>query len=71
MRVSYNEVQVICRKAFEGLGFAPGDCDDAADMIARLQQQGLDGIGALKKPWRSCMMRSTGPSKPTMKTPRN
>jgi LDH2 family malate/lactate/ureidoglycolate dehydrogenase len=49
MRVSYNEVQVICRKAFEGLGFAPGDCDDAADMIARLQQQGLDGIGALKK----------------------
>jgi LDH2 family malate/lactate/ureidoglycolate dehydrogenase len=49
MRVSFNEVQVICRKAFEGLGFAPGDCDDAADMIARLQQQGLDGIGALKK----------------------
>jgi LDH2 family malate/lactate/ureidoglycolate dehydrogenase len=49
MRVSFNEVQVISRKAFEGLGFAPGDCDDAADMIARLQQQGLDGIGALKK----------------------
>jgi len=49
MRVSFNEVQVISRKAFEGLGFAPGDCDDAADMIARLQQHGLDGIGALKK----------------------
>ena len=49
MRVSFNEVQVICRKAFEGLGFAPGDCDDAAEMIARLQLQGLDGIGALKK----------------------
>lgn len=49
MRVSFNEVQVISRKAFEGLGFAPGDCDDAADMIACLQQQGLDGIGALKK----------------------
>lgn len=49
MRVSLNEIQVICRKAFEGIGFAPGDCDDAAEMITRLQQQGLDGIGALKK----------------------
>lgn len=49
MRVSLNEIQVICRKAFEGIGFAPGDCDDAAEMIARLQLQGLDGIGALKK----------------------
>ena len=35
MRVSLNEIQVICRKAFEGIGFAPGDCDDAAEMIAR------------------------------------
>lgn len=49
MRVSLNEVQVICRKAFEGIGFATGDCDDAAEMIAWLQLQGLDGIGALKK----------------------
>ena len=49
MRVSLNEIQVICRKAFEGLGFAAGDCADAAEMIARLQLQGLDGIGALKK----------------------
>jgi LDH2 family malate/lactate/ureidoglycolate dehydrogenase len=49
MRVSLNEIQVICRKAFEGIGFAPGDCDDAAEMIAWLQLQGLDGIGALKK----------------------
>ena len=49
MRVSLNEIQVVCRKAFEGIGFAPGDCDDAADMIAWLQVQGLDGIDALKK----------------------
>ncbi|MCU1761085.1 DUF3726 domain-containing protein [Pseudomonas sp. 14P_8.1_Bac3] len=48
MRVSLNEIQVVCRKAFEGIGFAPGDCDDAAEMIAWLQLQGLDGIGALK-----------------------
>jgi LDH2 family malate/lactate/ureidoglycolate dehydrogenase len=49
MRVSLNEIQVICRKAFEGIGFAAGDCDDAAEMIARLQLQGFDGVGALKK----------------------
>lgn len=49
MRVSLNEIQVVCRKAFEGIGFAPGDCDDAAEMIAWLQLHGLDGIGTLKK----------------------
>lgn len=49
MRVSLNEIQVMCRKAFEGMGFAPGDCEDAADMVGWLQRQGLDGIGALEK----------------------
>ncbi|UVJ42398.1 DUF3726 domain-containing protein [Pseudomonas sp. LS1212] len=49
MRVSLNEIQVVCRKAFEGIGFAPGDCDDAAEMIAWLQLHGLDGIGTLEK----------------------
>ncbi|MGH8379455.1 DUF3726 domain-containing protein [Pseudomonas sp.] len=49
MRVSLNEIQVMCRKAFEGMGFAMGDCEDAADMVGWLQLQGLDGIGALEK----------------------
>ncbi|MBA1200703.1 DUF3726 domain-containing protein [Pseudomonas capeferrum] len=49
MRVSLNEIQVMCRKAFEGMGFAAGDCEDAADMVGWLQLQGLDGIGALEK----------------------
>ncbi|AWY38399.1 DUF3726 domain-containing protein [Pseudomonas putida] len=49
MRVSLNEIQVMCRKAFEGMGFAMGDCEDAADMIGWLQLQGLDGVGALDK----------------------
>lgn len=49
MRVSLNEIQVMCRKAFEGMGFAAGDCEDAADMVGWLQQQGLDGMGALEK----------------------
>jgi LDH2 family malate/lactate/ureidoglycolate dehydrogenase len=48
MRVSLNEIQVMCRKAFEGMGFAAGDCEDAADMVGWLQLQGLDGVGALE-----------------------
>ncbi|MFJ4445201.1 DUF3726 domain-containing protein [Pseudomonas sp. NPDC089422] len=47
MRVSLNEIQVMCRKAFEGMGFAPGDCEDAAELVGWLHLQGLDGIGAL------------------------
>ncbi|MDH0303257.1 MULTISPECIES: DUF3726 domain-containing protein [unclassified Pseudomonas] len=49
MRVSLNEIQVMCRKAFEGMGFAAGDCEDAADLVGWLQLQGLDGIGTLAK----------------------
>ncbi len=49
MRVSLNEIQVMCRKAFEGMGFASGDCEDAADLVGWLQLQGLDGVGALEK----------------------
>ena len=49
MRVSLNEIQVMCRKAFEGMGFAAGDCEDAADMVGWLQLQGLDGVAALEK----------------------
>jgi LDH2 family malate/lactate/ureidoglycolate dehydrogenase len=48
MRVSLNEIQVMCRKAFEGMGFAAGDCEDAAEMVGWLQLQGLDGVGALE-----------------------
>ncbi|PYG95927.1 DUF3726 domain-containing protein, partial [Arthrobacter stackebrandtii] len=49
MRVSLNEIQVMCRKAFEGMGFAAGDCEDAAELVGWLQLQGLDGVGALEK----------------------
>lgn len=49
MRVSLSEIQVMCRKAFEGMGFAAGDCEDAADMVGWLQLQGLDGVAALDK----------------------
>lgn len=49
MRVSLNEIQVMCRKAFEGMGFAAGDCEDAAELVGWLQLQGLDGVGTLAK----------------------
>ncbi|MDZ3992683.1 DUF3726 domain-containing protein [Pseudomonas sp. Teo4] len=49
MRISLNEIQVMCRKAFEGMGFAAGDCEDAAELVGWLQLQGLDGIGTLEK----------------------
>lgn len=49
MRVSLNEIQVMCRKAFEGMGFAAGDCEDAADLVGWLHLQGLDGLGTVAK----------------------
>jgi LDH2 family malate/lactate/ureidoglycolate dehydrogenase len=49
MRVSLNEIQVMCRKAFEGMGFAVGDCEDAAELVGWLHLQGLDGVATLAK----------------------
>lgn len=49
MRVSHNELLGLCRRAFEGLGFASGDHEDAADMVVWLEQHGLGGIDALSR----------------------
>lgn len=49
MKVSFNELQGLSRKAFIGIGFDDGDASDAADMVAWMEIHGLDGIGALKK----------------------
>lgn len=49
MRVSQNELTGLCRRAFEGLGFPPGDHDDAADMVVWLEQHGLGGVEALRR----------------------
>jgi len=61
MRVSLNEIQVMCRKAFEGMGFAPGDCEDAAELVGWLQLQGLDGVGALEKALRYLQAEAARP----------
>lgn len=49
MKVSFNELQGLCRKAFAGIGFAEGDAIDAADMVAWLEVHGLNGVAALSK----------------------
>lgn len=49
MKVSYNELQGLCRKAFSGMGFEEGDAADAADMVAWMQCYGLGGLEALNR----------------------
>jgi len=47
MKVSYNELQGLCRKAFCAMGFEDGDASDAADMVAWMQLYELSGLAAL------------------------
>jgi LDH2 family malate/lactate/ureidoglycolate dehydrogenase len=49
VKVSQNELTGLCRRAFEGLGFPPGDHEDAADMVVWLEQHGLGGVEALRR----------------------
>jgi LDH2 family malate/lactate/ureidoglycolate dehydrogenase len=47
MKVSKNELTASLRKAFEALGFQPGDYYDAADMVVWLGTHGFDGFDRL------------------------
>lgn len=47
MKVSFNELQALSRKAFMGIGFAEGHADDAADMVTWMESYDLDGLKAL------------------------
>lgn len=49
MKVSYNELQGLCSKAFSGIGFSEGDAADAADMVAWMQCHGLAGVEHLSR----------------------
>ncbi|MFW3613911.1 Ldh family oxidoreductase [Billgrantia antri] len=49
MRVSFNELQGLCRKAFGGIGFDEGDAADAADMVAWMQCHGFNGVDQLNR----------------------
>ncbi|MCS5594131.1 MAG: DUF3726 domain-containing protein [Porticoccaceae bacterium] len=48
MKVSKNELMASLKKAFEGLGFQPGDYYDAADMVVWLETHGFDGFDRLQ-----------------------
>lgn len=47
MHVSLNEFTLTCRRALDGLGFPPGEFEDAADMVVWLEQHGLGGARLL------------------------
>lgn len=47
MKVSKNELTASLKKAFEALGFQPGDYYDAADMVVWLETHGFDGFDRL------------------------
>jgi LDH2 family malate/lactate/ureidoglycolate dehydrogenase len=49
MKVSFNELQGLCRKAFSGIGFEEGDAADAADMVAWMQCHGFHAIDQLNR----------------------
>ncbi|WP_024950882.1 DUF3726 domain-containing protein [Cobetia crustatorum] len=49
MKVSYNELHGLCRKAFQAMGFEDGDAGDAADMVAWMQLYELQGLAALNR----------------------
>jgi LDH2 family malate/lactate/ureidoglycolate dehydrogenase len=49
MKVSFNELQGLSRKAFSGVGFDDGDASDAADMVVWMEAHGLNGIQSLKR----------------------
>jgi LDH2 family malate/lactate/ureidoglycolate dehydrogenase len=47
VKVSFNELQALSRKAFTGIGFAEGHADDAADMVTWMESYDLHGLEAL------------------------
>ena len=49
MKVSFNELQALSRKAFMGIGFAEGHADDAADMVTWMESYDLHGLEALNR----------------------
>ncbi|MGS2744971.1 DUF3726 domain-containing protein [Halomonas sp. LS-001] len=49
MKVSFNELQGLCRKAFTGIGFEDGDAADAADMVAWMQCHGFNAVDQLSR----------------------
>jgi LDH2 family malate/lactate/ureidoglycolate dehydrogenase len=47
MKVSFNELESLSRKAFIGMGFSDGQAADAADMLCWMESLGFEGLKAL------------------------
>ena len=63
MKISLNELQSVCRKAFLGMGFTAGHADDAAAMVGWMQSYGLDGLKALSDGL-ECVVDSAASARP-------
>ncbi len=48
MKISKNELLSTLKKTFEGMGFAVGDYEDAANMVVYLETHGLQGLAQLQ-----------------------
>jgi LDH2 family malate/lactate/ureidoglycolate dehydrogenase len=49
LRISHNELLNTIEKAFEAMGFRPGERAEAAEAIAWLERHGLEGVAELGK----------------------
>jgi hypothetical protein len=49
VKITQEELVATVRKAFEGLGFPPGEREDAADMVVWLELHGMGGLSELRK----------------------
>ncbi len=65
MKISLNELQSVCRKAFMGMGFTPGHADDAAAMVAWMQSYRLDGMKELSEGL-ECVVASAASARPNV-----
>jgi LDH2 family malate/lactate/ureidoglycolate dehydrogenase len=63
MKISLNELQSVCRKAFMGMGFTAGHADDASAMVAWMQSYKLDGMKELSEGL-ECVVASAASARP-------
>ncbi|MBR9796863.1 MAG: DUF3726 domain-containing protein, partial [Gammaproteobacteria bacterium] len=65
MKISLNELQSVCRKAFMGMGFTAGHADDASAMVAWMQSYKLDGMKELSEGL-ECVVASAASARPNV-----
>jgi LDH2 family malate/lactate/ureidoglycolate dehydrogenase len=49
MKVSFNELESLSRKAFIGMGFSDGQAADAADMLCWMESLGIRRIESAQR----------------------